>query len=73
MRGKTVVLLFYEAVNRTRPRNRCQAAEADTALSQSILKRNMEFVINLTTKSMAFATDWCGVRSRAKIIINLKK
>ncbi len=24
---------------------------------------NMEFVINLTTKSMAFATDWCGVRS----------
>ena len=28
-----------------------------------ILKRNMEFVINLTTKSMAFATDWCGVRS----------
>ena len=23
----------------------------------------MEFVINLTTKEMAFATDWCGVRS----------
>jgi len=23
----------------------------------------MEFVINLTTKDMAFATDWCGVRS----------
>ena len=31
--------------------------------SYPILKRNMEFVINLTTKSMAFATDWCGVRS----------
>ena len=23
----------------------------------------MEFVINLTTKDMAYATDWCGVRS----------
>ena len=31
--------------------------------SHPILKRNMEFVINLTTKDMAFATDWCGVRS----------
>jgi flavin reductase (DIM6/NTAB) family NADH-FMN oxidoreductase RutF len=31
--------------------------------SHAIIKRNMEFVINLTTKDMAFATDWCGVRS----------
>ena len=31
--------------------------------SYEILKRNMEFVINLTTKDMARATDWCGVRS----------
>ena len=31
--------------------------------SYPILKKNMEFVINLTTKDMAFATDWCGVRS----------
>ena len=31
--------------------------------SYDIIKRNMEFVINLTTKDMAHATDWCGVRS----------
>lgn len=31
--------------------------------SYEILRRNMEFVINLTTKDMAHATDWCGVRS----------
>lgn len=31
--------------------------------SYPILKKNMEFVINLTTKDMAFSTDWCGVRS----------
>ena len=31
--------------------------------SYPILKKNMEFVINLTTQDMAFATDWVGVRS----------
>lgn len=31
--------------------------------SYDILCRNREFVINLTTEDMAFATDWCGVRS----------
>lgn len=31
--------------------------------SYTILKKNMEFVINLTTKEMAYSTDWCGVRS----------
>ncbi len=31
--------------------------------SHAIIKKNMEFVINLTTKDTAFATDWCGVRS----------
>jgi flavin reductase (DIM6/NTAB) family NADH-FMN oxidoreductase RutF len=31
--------------------------------SHPILKKNMEFVINLTTESLAFATDWCGVAS----------
>jgi flavin reductase (DIM6/NTAB) family NADH-FMN oxidoreductase RutF len=31
--------------------------------SYDIIKKNGEFVINLTTKSLAFATDWCGVKS----------
>ena len=31
--------------------------------SYNILKKNMEFVITLTTKDMAYATDWCGVKS----------
>ncbi|MFA7358329.1 MAG: flavin reductase, partial [Bacteroidales bacterium] len=30
--------------------------------SYEILKKNMEFVLNLTTKELAYATDWCGVR-----------
>ena len=31
--------------------------------SYNILKNNGEYVINLTTKSLAYATDWCGVKS----------
>ena len=31
--------------------------------SYKIIKNNGDFVINLTTKSLAFAADWCGVKS----------
>ena len=31
--------------------------------SYDIIKKNMEFVINITTKDLAYATDWCGVKS----------
>lgn len=31
--------------------------------SYELIRRNMEFTINLTTESMARATDWAGVRS----------
>lgn len=34
--------------------------------SYPILKKNMEFVLNLTTEEMAYATDWAGVRSGEK-------
>lgn len=35
--------------------------------SHEIIKTTGEFVINLTTKDLAFATDYCGVRSGRKI------
>jgi flavin reductase (DIM6/NTAB) family NADH-FMN oxidoreductase RutF len=31
--------------------------------SHKLIKESGEFVINLTNEAMAFATDWCGVRS----------
>lgn len=31
--------------------------------SHDIIKKNGEFVINLTNEKLAFATDWCGVKS----------
>lgn len=34
--------------------------------SYKLIKEQGEFVINLTTKELAKATDWCGVRTGAK-------
>ncbi len=31
--------------------------------SHQMIKESGEFVINLTTKDLAYATDWCGVKS----------
>ncbi len=34
-----------------------------TRHSYEIIKKQGEFVINLTTEKLAYATDWCGVKS----------
>ncbi|MGA1976750.1 MAG: flavin reductase family protein [Bacteroidales bacterium] len=41
----------------------CYISIRPTRHSYGIIRRNGEFVINLTTRSLAFAADWCGVRS----------
>lgn len=38
-----------------------------TRYSYSLIKESGEFVINLTTKDLAYATDWCGVKTGAKV------
>ena len=35
--------------------------------SYNIIKETGEFVINLTTKNLVRATDWCGVKTGAKV------
>ena len=35
--------------------------------SYNLIKEKKEFVINLTTKKLAYATDWCGVKSGANV------
>ncbi|MDR1919933.1 MAG: flavin reductase family protein [Tannerellaceae bacterium] len=41
----------------------CYVSIRPERYSHPILKKNMEFVINLTTQELAYATDWCGVAS----------
>ena len=38
-----------------------------TRYSYNLIKENGEFVINLTNKDLAYATDWCGVKTGAKV------
>ena len=35
--------------------------------SYRMIRESGEFVINLTTKDLAYATDWCGVKTGAKV------
>jgi flavin reductase (DIM6/NTAB) family NADH-FMN oxidoreductase RutF len=44
----------------------CYIAVRPQRHSFDILCKRREFIINLTTKDLAFATDWCGVRSGKK-------
>lgn len=41
----------------------CYVSIRPDRYSHEIIKKNREFVINITTKELAFATDWCGVKS----------
>ena len=41
----------------------CYVSIRPERYSYEILRKNMEFVINLTTVEMARETDWCGVTS----------
>jgi flavin reductase (DIM6/NTAB) family NADH-FMN oxidoreductase RutF len=41
----------------------CYISVRPSRHSYKIIRNNGEFVINLTTRALAFATDWCGVRS----------
>ena len=41
----------------------CYVSVRPSRHSHAIIKRTGEFVINLTTRQLAYATDWCGVKS----------
>jgi flavin reductase (DIM6/NTAB) family NADH-FMN oxidoreductase RutF len=44
----------------------CYISVRPSRYSYSIIKKNGEFVINLTTRALAYAADWCGVKSGAE-------
>ena len=41
----------------------CYISVRPERYSHDIIKENGEFAINLTTRQLAYATDWCGVKS----------
>jgi len=45
----------------------CYISVRKSRHSYDIIKKNMEFVINITNEELAKATDWCGVKSGADV------
>lgn len=45
----------------------CYISVRKERYSHDIIKNTREFVINLTTKDLVYATDWCGVKTGAKV------
>lgn len=41
----------------------CYISVRPERYSYEIIKKNMEFVINLTTSDLIYETDWCGIKS----------
>jgi len=44
----------------------CYISVRPSRHSYGIIKKYGEYVINITTKALAYATDWCGVKSGAE-------
>ncbi|MCI9246963.1 MAG: flavin reductase family protein [Clostridia bacterium] len=45
----------------------CYISVRKERYSHDIIKRKKEFVINLTNKDLVYETDWCGVKTGAKV------
>ena len=45
----------------------CYISVRPERYSYNLIRESGEFVINLTTKDLAYATDWCGVKTGAKV------
>ena len=45
----------------------CYISLRPTRHSYNIIKESGEFVINLTNEKLAYATDWCGVKSGREV------
>lgn len=45
----------------------CYISVRPERYSHNIIEKTGELAINLTTKSLAYATDWCGVKTGAKV------
>jgi flavin reductase (DIM6/NTAB) family NADH-FMN oxidoreductase RutF len=44
----------------------CYISVRPSRYSYGIIKKNGEYAINLTTRTLAYAADWCGVKSGAE-------
>lgn len=66
MKESNIITVAWTGILNTNPA-KVYIAVRPERYSYKIIKKNKEFVINLTTERLAFATDWCGVKTGAKV------
>ena len=62
MEESNIITVAWIGILNTNPAM-CYISVRPERYSHDIIKENGEFAINLTTRQLAYATDWCGVKS----------
>ena len=62
MEKSNIITVAWTGILNTNPAM-CYISVRPERYSHDIIKENGEFAINLTTQKLAYATDWCGVKS----------
>ena len=66
MEESNIITVAWTGIINTDPAM-CYISVRPTRHSYEMIKKTGEFVINLTTKDLAYETDWCGVKTGAKV------
>lgn len=62
MEKSNIMTVAWTGILNTNPAM-CYISVRPERYSYNLIKESKEFVINLTTKDLTYATDWCGVKS----------
>lgn len=62
MEKSNIMTIAWTGILNTNPAM-CYISVRPERYSYNLIKESGEFVINLTNEKLAYATDWCGVRS----------
>ena len=66
MEKSNIITVAWAGIINTNPAM-CYISIRPERYSYKIIKESKEFVINLTTQKLAYATDWCGVKTGEKV------
>lgn len=66
MEKSNIMTVAWTGILNTNPAM-CYISVRPERYSYNLIKEQGEFVINLTNEKLAYATDWCGVKTGAKV------
>lgn len=66
MKNSNIITVAWTGIINT-DKPMCYISVRKERYSHDIIKKNGEFVINFTNEKLAYATDWCGVKTGAKV------